>query len=85
MKKKAKIIVIALLLSLKAVFKNLDIKKGLEIHYQGDLQKNSGLGTSSSFCVGLINAITNLYNKNISQKNLANKAIYIEQKMLNEN
>ena len=71
--------------TVKAVFKNLNIKKGLEIHYQGDLQKNSGLGTSSSFCVGLINAITNLYNKNISQKNLAKKAIYIEQKMLNEN
>lgn len=71
--------------TVKAVFKNLNIKKGLEIHYQGDLQKNSGLGTSSSFCVGLINSITNLYNKKISQKNLAKKAIYIEQKMLNEN
>ena len=71
--------------TVKAVLKNLNIKKGLELHYQGDLQKNSGLGTSSSFCVGLINAITNLYNKNISQKNLAKKAIYIEQKLLNEN
>ena len=71
--------------TVKAVFKSLNIKKGLELHYQGDLQKNSGLGTSSSFCVGLINAITNLYNKNISQKNLAKKAIYIEQKMLKEN
>ena len=37
----------------RAVFKNFKIKKGLEIHYQGDLQKNSGLGTSSSFLVGL--------------------------------
>jgi len=70
--------------TVKAVLKNLNIKKGLEIHYQGDLQKNSGLGTSSSFCVGLINAITNLSKKNISQKNLAKKAIYIEQKILNE-
>ena len=71
--------------TVKAIFKNLKIKKGLEIHYQGDLQKNSGLGTSSSFCVGLINAITNLYNRKISRKDLAKKAIYIEQKMLNEN
>ena len=71
--------------TVKAVLKNLNVKKGLEIHYQGDLQKNSGLGTSSSFCVGLINAITNLYNKKISKKNLAKKSILIEQKILKEN
>ena len=69
----------------RAVFKDLKIKKGLEIHYQGDLQKNSGLGTSSSFCVGLINAIQNLQNKHISKKKLAKKAIFIEQNKLNEN
>ena len=43
--------------TVRSVFKYMNIKKGLEIHYQGDLQKNSGLGTSSSFCVGLINSI----------------------------
>jgi D-glycero-alpha-D-manno-heptose-7-phosphate kinase len=69
----------------RVIFKKLKIQKGLEIHYQGDLQKNSGLGTSSSFCVGLINAITNLYNKKISTKKLALEATYIEQKMLKEN
>ena len=43
--------------TVKAVFNHLKINQGLEIHYQGDLQKNSGLGTSSAFCVGLINSI----------------------------
>jgi len=70
--------------TVKSVFKYLDIKKGLEIHYQGDLQKNSGLGTSSSFCVGLLNSINNLYNKKIKNMDLANTAIHIEQKVMKE-
>ena len=65
--------------TVKAVFNYLKIKKGLEIHYQGDLQKNSGLGTSSSFCVGLINAIKNLDKKNVNKIGLAKTAIEIEQ------
>tara|TARA_Y100000768_G_C23973665_1_gene681880 strand:+ start:1260 stop:2240 length:981 start_codon:yes stop_codon:yes gene_type:complete len=69
----------------RAILKKLQIQKGLEIHYQGDLQKNSGLGTSSSFCVGLINSINCLYKKKISKKKLAVEATYIEQKMLKEN
>lgn len=71
--------------TVRSVFKLLNIKKGHEIHYQGDLQKNSGLGTSSSFCVGLINALYNLQNKKINKKNLALKAIHIEQNILKEN
>ena len=70
--------------TVKAVFRNLNIKKNLEIHYQGDLQKNSGLGTSSSFCVGLINSITSLYGKKIKKNILAKKAIHIEQNVMNE-
>ena len=71
--------------TVRSVFKLLNIKKGHEIHYQGDLQKNSGLGTSSSFCVGLINALYNLQNKKINTKNLALKAIHVEQNILKEN
>ena len=71
--------------TVKSVLKLMKISKGLEIHYQGDLQKNSGLGTSSSFCVGLFNALYNLSKKKISKKNLALKSIYIEQKILKEN
>ena len=71
--------------TVRSVFKLMNIKKGHEVHYQGDLQKNSGLGTSSSFCVGLINALYSLQKKNINKKNLASKAIHVEQNMLNEN
>lgn len=71
--------------TVRAVFNKLNIKKGLEIHYQGDLQKNSGLGTSSSFCAGLLNSIFSLQNKNINKKKLALLTLEIEQKILREN
>ncbi len=71
--------------TVRSVFKLMNIKKGLEVHYQGDLQKNSGLGTSSSFCVGLFNSLYNLQKKIINKKKLALNAIHVEQKMLNEN
>ncbi len=71
--------------TVRSVLKLMKITKGLEIHYQGDLQKNSGLGTSSSFCVGLFNALYGLSKKKISKRNLANKSIYVEQKILKEN
>ena len=71
--------------TVRSVFKTLKVSRGLEIHYQGDLQKNSGLGTSSSFCVGLFNALYNLKKIKISKKSLALKSIHIEQKILKEN
>ena len=71
--------------TVKSVFNYLKINKGLEVHYQGDLQKNSGLGTSSSFCVGLINSIKRLYNNNTSSIDLAKIAIHIEQNIMKEN
>lgn len=70
--------------TVRSVFKNLNIKSGLEVHYQGDLQKNSGLGTSSSFCVGLINSLKNLHNKRINEIALAKMAINIEQNIMKE-
>jgi D-glycero-alpha-D-manno-heptose-7-phosphate kinase len=70
--------------TVKSVFKNLNIKKGLEIHYQGDLQKNSGLGTSSSFCVGLINSLKVLHKKKLNKNELAKIAINIEQNIMRE-
>ena len=71
--------------TVKAVFQYLKISKGLEIHYQGDLQKNSGLGTSSSFCVGLINALKNLHGSKVNKLYLAKSSIKIEQDIMNEN
>ncbi len=63
-------------------FMNLD--QGLEISYRGDLPARSGLGTSSSFAVGIINALHALRKVHLSNRELADKAIYLEQKILRE-
>ena len=60
------------------------IKKNLEIHYNGDLPARSGMGSSSSFIVGLLNAINSFQNRNISKTKLAYDSIFLEQKILKE-
>ena len=70
--------------AVRAIFTKYKVKNGLEMHHDGDLPARSGLGTSSSFCVGLINSLYALNKKFISQKELANEAIYVEQKLLKE-
>ena len=62
----------------------LETNAGLEIHHNGDLPARSGIGSSSSFTVGLINVINALKGQQISKEDLAKQAIYIEQKVLKE-
>ena len=63
---------------------NYRIKKNLEIHYDGDMPSRSGMGSSSCFIVGLINALYS-FNKKQTNKNLiAQESIYFEQKILKE-
>jgi D-glycero-alpha-D-manno-heptose-7-phosphate kinase len=57
----------------------------LEIHHDGDLPARSGVGSSSAFAVGLIHSLSILQGKNISMEDLANQAIDLEQRELNEN
>ena len=63
---------------------NFDNNQGIEIYHSGDLPARTGIGTSSSFSVGLINALSNLNNKPLDKHHLALKAIELEQKILNE-
>ncbi len=51
---------------------------GLDINSVADIPAGTGLGSSSSFTVGLINALQYYKNKPISKKTLANKACEIE-------
>lgn len=59
--------------------------KGLEIHHDGDLPARAGLGSSSSFTVGLTHALAALQGKYTTKEELAKNAIHIEQKIINEN
>jgi D-glycero-alpha-D-manno-heptose-7-phosphate kinase len=68
----------------RAVIQRLAVKKGLEIHHDGDLPARSGLGSSSAFTVGLISAIHALEGQYSSREALANEAIHVEQCMLRE-
>ena len=43
---------------------------GLEIHYDGDFPSRSGVGSSSSFVVGLLHALNEFYNLKLNKKNL---------------
>ena len=71
--------------SVRAVLSTLGTSAGLEIHHDGDLPARSGLGSSSSFTVGLINVINAMKGLQTSKDDLAKQAIYIEQEILKEN
>lgn len=71
--------------AVKAVLGTYDCRDGLEIHHDGDLPARAGLGSSSSFTVGLINAVHALRGKYISKEDLASQAIHVEQKVIREN
>jgi D-glycero-alpha-D-manno-heptose-7-phosphate kinase len=68
-------------LRIKEVIKKLKITKPLYINTYADIPANSGLGSSSSFTVGLIYALCKLSNKNISKKKIAELAFLIEKKI----
>ena len=70
--------------SVKAVLNYFNCQEGLEIHHDADLPARSGLGSSSSFTVGLINALKALRGQYIDVEELARLAIYIEQQVIKE-
>ena len=66
----------------KKVYELLKPKSGGEIHHRSDLPSKSGMGSSSSFCVGLINGISSVQSKKITKEELYKSAIHVERKML---
>ena len=56
----------------------------IRLTYEADLPARSGLGTSSSFAVGMLNAFYALKGKYIDKKRLADEAIYLERVLCNE-
>lgn len=70
--------------AVRAALTWLGNSKGVEIHHDGDLPARSGLGTSSSFSVGLIHALNGLEGRMISQDQLARDAIHLEQSVIKE-
>ena len=71
--------------SVRETLKFLKIKKGIEIVHNADLPARSGLGSSSTFTVGLLNSLYALESYTCSKRELASKSIFIEQKLIKEN
>jgi D-glycero-alpha-D-manno-heptose-7-phosphate kinase len=70
--------------AVRAVLAWRGAQRGLEIHHDGDLPARSGLGSSSSFTVGLLNALSALDGRYITKQELAEQAIHVEQEVIHE-
>ena len=64
--------------------KLLDIKHGIEMVHNADLPARSGLGSSSTFTVGLMHALYAMKNQMVTKRELALNAINLEQNIIGE-
>lgn len=71
--------------AVKGALKFIQIREGLELHHDGDLPSRTGLGSSSSFTVGLLHALYALKGEMRSRMQLAEDAIHVEQDIIKEN
>jgi len=71
--------------AVREVLKFLNITNGVQIQHAGDLPARAGMGTSSAFTVGLLQALYTLMKVKVSKMQLARDAIYVEQEMIREN
>lgn len=69
--------------AIRNAMKMLDMHE-IRLTYEADLPARSGLGTSSSFAVGMLNAFYALKGKYADKRQLANDAIYLERVLCEE-
>ncbi len=71
--------------SIRECLKYLKMSGYLDIHIFSDLPAKTGLGSSSSFTVGFLNALYALKGRKISKQRLAEEACLVEQQLIKEN
>jgi D-glycero-alpha-D-manno-heptose-7-phosphate kinase len=71
--------------AVRELLRYLSIEHGVEVHHDGDLPRRSGMGSSSSFTVGLLHALYALKGQIVGKRQLALESIHIEQDVLKEN
>lgn len=69
--------------AIRNAMKMLDMHE-IRLTYEADLPARSGLGTSSSFAVGMLNAFYALKGKYADKRKLATEAIYLERNLCRE-
>jgi D-glycero-alpha-D-manno-heptose-7-phosphate kinase len=71
--------------SVRACLDYTNIDKGIEMVHTSDIPARSGIGSSSSFTVGLLSSLYALKGQMISKRQLARDAIHVEQNIIREN
>ena len=71
--------------SARECLRYVKIDKGVEIIHTGDIPAMSGIGSSSSFTVGFLNALYALKGIMVTKRKLAYDAIHVEQDLIGEN
>lgn len=71
--------------SVRECMRKYGVEIGLEINHSGDIPAMSGVGSSSSFTVGLVHALSAMRGELRTKRQLAMEAIHIEQNMIGEN
>lgn len=69
--------------AIREAMRYLDIHE-VRLTYEGDLPARTGLGTSSTFAVGMLNAFYALKGKYVGKRKLAEDAIYLERELCKE-
>ena len=69
--------------AIREAMRMLDIHE-IRLTYEGDLPARTGLGTSSTFAVGMLNAFYALKGKQVGKRKLAEDAIYLERELCRE-
>lgn len=69
--------------AIREAMRMLDIHE-IRLTYEGDLPARTGLGTSSTFAVAMLNAFYALKGKYVGKRKLAEDAIYLERELCKE-
>lgn len=70
--------------SVRECLRFVKLTEGIEIAYVGDLPAQTGLGSSSSFTVGLLHALHAFKGELVSRTRLAAEAVHVEQDLIGE-
>lgn len=71
--------------AVREVYRYMKVEQGLELHHDSDLPARAGMGSSSSFTVGLLHALHALRGEMVDKETLARESIQVEQNMIGEN
>ena len=70
--------------SVRECLRFMEIDGGIEIGVLSDLPARTGLGSSSSFTVGLLHALHMFKRELVSHEQLAAEAVHVERELINE-